>query len=200
MAFTLLELLLVVVLISVLLGVVAPGVHGAIQAGRLRDAATVVYNRLTEARQLAVSLGTQTEVRIYLMPELSGNGTRMVLRKIQVLALQLGSGGVDDASGSPEFTPLSSPDSWSENIVISDDADWTSFRTLDYQHADHPGGRQTYLSFRIHPDGSTTLPLGEKWFLTLIERRYLSASALPKNFITLQVDPSSGRVKMFQPE
>jgi len=199
-AFTLLELLLVVVFLSILLGVAAPAIHGALQASHLKDAANVISNRISEARQLAISLGVQTEVRLLKQPSLTGSSSRAVLRKVQVLTLQLGGGDADTAAGQPEFAPVSSPESWSGNVVISDDPDVTSLCDLEYQRSDGPGGRVAYLSFRFHPDGSTTLPVGKLWYLTVMDQRHVFGPALPKNFITLQIDPSSGRVRQFQPE
>lgn len=199
-AFTLLELLLVVGVVSVLLGLVAPTVHEALKASQLKDAANIIYNRITEARQLAMSLGTQTEVRFYRSTHRSGVSKRPLLHKVQVLALLIAAGEEDASSGEPVFQPTSSPESWKENIVISDDPDQSSICKLTYRFEETPAGNQRFIAFRFHPDGSTTLPVGESWFLTVMDERHVFNGPLPKNFITLQIDPATGRVRSFQPE
>lgn len=196
--FTLLELMMVVAIIVSLLGVAAPSIQGAMNASRLKDSADLVYNRIFEAQQLAITLGTTTELRVYQSPDLLDSGALLPLRKVQIYILHAEADG-SDIHSTPTFAPSSSAEALHPSVVISSQPTYTSLLGLGFQRDREnnvPGG---YLAFRFHPDGSTNLPQAQPWFLTLLERTIEDAKSKPKNFITLQIDATTGTLRRFQP-
>ena len=56
-----------------------------------------------------------------------------------------------------------------------------------------------YLAFRFRPDGSTDLQPGSNSITLMLENQPVVANGLPKNFQTLQIDPTMGGVRGFRP-
>ena len=197
--FTLLELLLVVGVIVTLLGLSAPAIQGAMSASRLKESADVVYNRIFEAQQLALTLGTETEVRLYRAPDLINAGPVDSLRKVRVFVLHAAPDGADAADATPLFTPTSAAESLHPSIVISSQATYNSLLGLGFKTDTDRNAEGSYVAFRFHADGTTNLAPDQCWFLTLLERNLEESKDKPKNFITLQVDPATGNLRRFQP-
>jgi hypothetical protein len=59
------------------------------------------------------------------------------------------------------------------------------------------------MTFHFKPDGSTDLNPASSttWFISLANQHdpVQAASGLPNNFVTVQVDAQSGRVRSFRP-
>lgn len=198
-AFTLLEMLLVVAVIVSLLGVASPAIQGAMSASRLKDSADLVYNRIFEAQQLAITLGTETELRIYQAPDLVDSSPVPSLRKVQVFVLRSEPDGSDATDTTPTFTPSSGSEALHPSIVVSSQPTYNSLLKLGYKSDSRRDTTGSYVAFRFHPDGSTNLPPSQCWFLTLIERQVEDSKVKPKNFITIQVDSATGTLRRFQP-
>lgn len=197
--FTLLELLLVIAVIVSLLGVATPAIQGAMSASRLKESADTVYNRLFEAQQLAITLGTETEFRLYQAPDLVTPDPIPPLRKVQVFVLRPAPDGADATDATQAFSPASSADALHPSVVVSSQPVYTSLLTLGFTNETKGAPPAGYLAFRFHADGTTNLPQGQTWFLTLLERHVEEGKAKPKNFITLQIDPATGTLRRFQP-
>ena len=199
LAFTLIEVLLVIIIIGALLAVTTPAIQGAVAASRLRDSAASISSELFEAQQLAITQGTETEVRIYQLPDLADPDPSPVLRKVQVFTLSQppdGPSAGEDAQGL--FIPVGSPTSLGTGIIISSSTVFSSVVARGFQTDNHDHlGR--FVAFRFHADGSTDLTPNKEWFLTLVERKLSQHTVKPKNFVTLQIDPASGHVRSFQP-
>jgi len=198
-AFTLIEVLLVVLIIGTLLGITAPAIQGAVTASRLRDSAASISSELFEAQQLAISLGTETEVRFYQLPDPMSADPAPLLRKLQVFALgQPPTGPGDGANQGGVFKPAGPPHSLNSSLVISSTTAFSSIVNLGFQ-TDKNDRQGRFVAFRFHADGSTDLPPQKEWFLTVLERKAKGTPVKPVNFVTLQIDPASGRVRSFQP-
>jgi hypothetical protein len=53
---------------------------------------------------------------------------------------------------------------------------------------------------RFMPDGSTTLPAGQQWYVTLHEAAAGNGGAkLPPNYAVLSVNPISGKLSLYRP-
>lgn len=198
-AFTLVEILLVVLIIGTLLGISAPAIQGAVMASRLRDSAASIASELFEAQQLAVSLGTETEVRFYQLPDPMVGDSTPLLRKVQVFTLsQPATGPQAVANQGGVFVPVGPPHSLNSGLVISPVSAFSSIVDLGFQ-TDKDDRLGRFVAFRFHADGSTDLTPQKEWFLTVLERKAGRLPAKPVNFVTLQIDPASGRVRSFQP-
>ena len=192
-AFTLIEVLMVIAIVTVLLVLVGPSVQGVMSASRLRDAGDQVQNRILEAQMLAITLGTDTELRITKLPDIASADDTPYFRKLQVLALRPQADGTVG-----ELEEVATSISLPANIMISPDQDFTSVAKLPLK-AGPRSSDGAYHAFRFHPDGSTNLPPDDQWFLTLVERKPDSSLKLPENFITIQIDAVTGRLRTFQP-
>lgn len=193
-AFTLIEVLAVIVIVAGLMVVTAPAIQGAMQASRLRDAADLAFNQIAEAQQLALMADTETEVRIYAAKDSASPETLPQLRKIELYALRPSADGSDN---SQNFEPVGRGVTLHPSMIISREAKHTSLISLGFQ-SDEQARKGQYLAFRFHPDGSTNLATGQEWFLTVIDEQ-ASAQKKLNNFITLQVDAVTGRLRTFQP-
>ena len=197
--FTLLELLLVVAVIVGLLGVASPAIQGAMNATRLKESADLVYNRIFEAQQLALTLSTETEVRIYQAEDLVDTAPIPPLRKVQVFVLHAAADGADATDSTPTFTASGGAEAVHPSVVISSQSVYNSLLSRGFNNGSGQDATGSYLAFRFHPDGTTNLPPDQAWFLTLLERNQEASKAKPKNFITLQIDPATGGLRRFQP-
>lgn len=111
-AFTLIELLAVIVIIGLLLALTMPSMISAINATRLGQAAQEVYGVLAQAQQLASSKGRSVEVRFYRIGtgstgEMGSDGQVTGYRGIMVLTHYL-TGESDPANPAVALTaPMS---------------------------------------------------------------------------------------------
>ncbi|MDB6137991.1 MAG: Verru Chthon cassette protein [Verrucomicrobiaceae bacterium] len=198
-AFTLIEVLLVVLIIGALLGITAPAIQGAVMASRLRDSAAAISSELFEAQQLAIFLGTETEVRFYQLPDPMVASAAPLLRKVQVFSLgqpPTGPGAGPNQGG--VFLAAGPAQSLDSSLVISPSTAFSSIANLGFQ-TDNSDRQGRFVAFRFHADGSTDLAPQKEWFLTVLERKAGGIPVRPVNFVTLQIDPASGRVRSFQP-
>ncbi len=188
--FTLLELLVVLAIIFALAALIAPSFNSIGQAGNLTRSASLVQDQLVLARQKALAQSRYVEVRLYSM-----EGKYRALRLMQF----------NDTSLAP--LPMSKVIQLPENIVI---LPTDTYSTLVANTNPHPVGGGTedlptqsavpYKSFTFTPSGGTNLPIDEKWFLTLVNENAPATDNGPAdNFIAIQIDPTNGRVRSYQP-
>ena len=205
-AFSLIEVLAVVAIVAVLLASTAPYVSGIVTATRLRTAAEIVHGQLLEAQSMAVMFNTDVELRLYEAPDLIDQAATPALRRLQILTLRPPISIADPKPGEEPpaeeepttFSPIGSFITLDHSIEISAQSKYTSLVDLGYQ--DDPGDTQgRYIALRYRSDGTPRLLPNQPWFLTLHEKGALDHAEKPTNFITLQIDPSTARLRTFQP-
>ncbi|HSI65582.1 MAG TPA: Verru_Chthon cassette protein D [Candidatus Saccharimonadia bacterium] len=191
--FTLIEMLVVIVIVGILIAVSAPALDGILRASRLTSAADNVRNYLSEAQQLAVAQNVEVEVRFCeSVSGTSGDDTPRV-RTLRTFALRSNDGGAGDYL--PEGSPLRLDDA----LVMSSVPKFSSLLSRPFKTVTD-GTEERYASFHFFPDGSTDLPPGQLWFLTLFEERHAAADgSAPANFVTIQIHPTSGKLRTFRP-
>lgn len=195
-AFTLIEVMVVLGIITLLVTMAAPHISGVLAASRLRTAAEDVYNRLQEAESLAILFNTDAEIRFYEVPDLIDPSSRRTIRKLRILTVS----APTDETVSPDqdvFEPVGAITTLEHDVEISPDANYSSIVDLGFQEATDSHG--CYIAVRFRPDGSAALQSGKQWFLTLHEKDAHVRDARLKNFITLQIEPATGRLNTFQP-
>jgi uncharacterized protein (TIGR02596 family) len=197
-AFTLFELLLVIIVLSVLLIVSAPALFNSTQSSQLTSAGDLVLNKLSEAQQESIASNAEVEVRFFEHRDPDGVDQTPRLRSLQLLSLAAGNGG---EVGAPGFLPRAPRTRFAEGIVISGKEKLTSLLGGGFNgKADTEGGEDgRYLSVRFRPDGSTSLMPGKTWFLTLVTEDSERTTVEASNFYTIQIDPATGRMRSFRP-
>ncbi len=203
-AFTLIEMIVVVSIVAVLVTISAPHVSGVVNATRLRTAADTVYNRLLEAQSLAMLFNTDTELRFYAAQDLIDPSSRPTLRKLRVLTLRPPdadeeTAGTPTAPGGGVFEPVGAITSLDQEVEVSSEPAYSSIIDLGFTEPEAADAHGRYVAVRFRSDGSAGLLPGKAWFLTLHEKdAHLRGSKL-RNFVTIQIEPATGRLRSFQP-
>lgn len=196
--FSLLELLTVIMLLSILAVLVVPSIRGISSATDLTVSGATVVDSLNLARQTALSANRPVEVRFFEVPR--STDPKLAFRAIGIYVI-----------GDNGPTPVSKLQWLRDNVVMSDtDSFGTLLRGLPTGQSALPsggaGGNFNYRSFTFRPDGAASLPhtapvgTGDTWHVMLYdERQPPTGSAAPKNHVTVQLLPETGRTRTFQP-
>jgi uncharacterized protein (TIGR02596 family) len=191
--FSLLELIIVMAILIALLAASVTTFQKSARASNVASAGEIVAGNLSLAQQIANTYNRQVEVRFYRMPD--DNGI-MAYRALQLFRVE--------SSGNKAATkPIRFP----QSVILASATDKTSFLTLTQQTPDassprlpRVGTNYQYVAFQFKPTGETNLDPDSKWFLTLIlDNDPIVASGLPANFLTIQIDPVSGKPSVFRP-
>ena len=181
--FTLVELLVVIVVMSILIALVVPAVTGPLSASSLSTGAGTLADDLKAARQDAVTRNRSVEVRFFAFDD--------AIRAYEINRLEE-SGLRRSLTGLRRFP---------EGILASTETTLTQLGTLqatapgDFPEPLPAGTRLT--AFRFRPDGGTDLDLSQKWFLTLVHET--RPGSPPPNFATIQIEPLTGAVRVHRP-
>jgi uncharacterized protein (TIGR02596 family) len=214
-AFTLVELLIVIAIIAIISAFAIPALNGMMKGSRLSEAANLLTDQISLARQFAVSKSKIIEVRFYRFPdpEQPGEsvGDEKTWRYRGIQSFQISESGVALPIGElarlPDTIIMNEKEKLSSLLRTSESSpshntDPKLPRGVDYNYK--------YNLFRFYPDGSTNLsPTGDpdqgRWYITvhsLTDSPISSGKdnvAPPPNFFTVQVDPVSGTSKIFRP-
>jgi uncharacterized protein (TIGR02596 family) len=217
--FSLIELLVVIAIIGIIGTIAVPAVGSLLKGSSLTQAANLLRDQVSLARQHALSKNRVVELRFYRFgdPEQPGekaeDPSTGFFRGLQFF--EIGDGGVPIPVGKVARFPDSmmmhaSGGGGSSSLSTLLETDIASRLVtkgaLSPNDPELPRGvkrNYDYVAFRFLPDGSTNLPpTGTKWFITVH-----AASDLPKatggqpppNFFTWMIDPVSGTSKVFRP-
>ena len=186
-AFTLLELLFAVVLLTAVSYFVVEGLARMMDANALDAAAQMVGDGLAEGRQDAVAQNITVEVRLYAAAD--GNGYN---------ALQLhawNADGTASALATPVFLPAA--------VVIDATASHSSLVAANTQApAADPGDPRLNAQtrcFHFLPTGATDLAAPGPWQLTLRGTVQADPAHFPANWACLTVDAATGRAQLYRP-
>lgn len=196
--FSLLEMLVVILIISIIAAFAVPVVTGVNRSSQLARGTQIVSDQLAIARQTAITRNRQVEVRFFQFADPEQPGSRNCFRGLQTL----------EVVNARTVSPLDKVQPLPTNVIIDASAALSSL--LDpAQNAAVPGTdplprvgtNYQYVSLRFRPDGSTNLlPTKGPWFLTLHEEIHGDGLARPPaNFATLEIDPINGGVKFYRP-
>lgn len=205
-AFTLVELLFVCVIAAVLLAVAAPMGVSVLRASSLNRATTMIMDELSAARQLAMTRNCEVEVRFYKIAT-DASTQDLQFRAFRTFVMEPGTAGQWRPQGDVQYLP--------ESIIIAADAE--SSTLFDYGNPNRSGlfvtretlpGQTTEtdgLGFVFRPNGGTNLgpidPPEGNWFMTFFSQHepLNPETGIPYNFGTVQVDPVTGRARVFRP-
>ena len=160
-AFTLLEMLVVLAIAAILVGISVPAYLQITQASVLTTASNQVLDQLNLARQEALSLNQEVEVRFYSLPS-PNNSAVNVYRAMQPFGLNLTSNPAStNALSRPVFFPVQVQMASSTTLSTLLDTTRTDTYTGTGTSASYPlpsvGLTYAYTAFRFKSDGSTTL-------------------------------------------
>ena len=220
--FSLIELLVVVAIIGIVVRLAVPAVGSLLRGSALTQAATLLTDQVSLARQHALSRNRVIEVRFYRFwdPEQVGENATDDPSSAPFRALQymeIGEQGIPIPVGKvarfPDSMMMNPSETFSTILGTSADTRMVNKASLGSNDPELPRGvnkNYGYIAFRFQPDGSTSLSptgsagpsAGGRWFITvhaISDLAKTTAGQPPPNFITWMIDPVSGSSKTFRP-
>ncbi len=197
--FSLLELLVVIAIMAMLIAFAIIGFGSMSRAQALATSGSRLADALKLAHQAALS--GKRPVAFYLFTMKGSGGEKQVVG-FQAFSVETAVG----AGGTAKVQPLTKLEKFKESIIISENPKITTL--LDNARKpvngleDYPNPANQIVDahvFQFFPSGGTDLDPAQKWFATLVDERTDSPTEIPKNFVTLQIDPLSGGVMIHRP-
>jgi uncharacterized protein (TIGR02596 family) len=186
----LIELLVVVAIIGLLMTAAVPALNSVLENGRLTQAATLIVNQFTLARQKASAENKNITLR-FIRKDADSPYDR-----IQLVTL-------DSANNA---TPVSRLTTLPMQTAIASDTALTSLMSLEStaSSAKDPslpelGTSYLYKQCTFRPRGSLDLNIQSNWFATVVLQRNASNTTAPANFATIQIDPVNGGLQIYRP-
>jgi len=207
--FSLIELLSVLAIITILAAATVPALKGTLDGFNISGAADMTGAELSLARQTAMSRNLPVEVRIYKIKDTTGDEYRVIALVVPKNASHaandewitpgkllpgnvlfdrtnqystvISEGEKNPSTADPRLVPWYGPAETAVPNLLKD---------------------STYVAFQYSPDGSTNLPPGQPWCLTL---RNLNpkVSQVPNtpaaNYVSIVIDSLTGRTLTYQP-
>jgi uncharacterized protein (TIGR02596 family) len=180
-------------IIVVLTALVVPAFNSLGRSTNLTVGAQQMIDQLNAARQQAIAVNRQVEVRFYKLPDELGASPAYRALRVNIL----NSDGTTQSAERVQRFP--------KGIVILETPSVSTLSGLSASTTNEtlPGGESApYVSFRFRPDGSTDLDAqaSSRWFWTLAQATDSpGGNGVPANFATIQLDPVTGRPKLFRP-
>ena len=200
--FTLFELMVVMGVVAVIAVLAVPAFNSVQRSSALTRGEEEVLGELNLARQHALSVNRDVEVRFYRYKDGVVPGNPSQFRSVQSFVY----------SDSGEASPIRMMRNLPPTVVIDAGTVLSSIlvpaRRKNWLGSDIqpplPGLNKDYeaYAFRFRPDGGTDLaPFpGTPWFITLHDRAAGdSLSAPPDNYTSIVVDPINGQPSSYRP-
>ncbi len=209
--FTLLELMIVAGIMVLLSALAVPTAGKLMGASRLSQAAQLLVNELSLARQQAITRNCEVEIRLYQFadPDVPGETQfRPTMGKYRALQsfniLESGSAAALGKIHRLATSVVMDSGALSSIIALSGASPAVpTYTTGDALGLSIPkvGTQYNAVCFRFLPDGSARLkPQTGRWFLTLHGSDAGDGLASPPpNFFTLQINALNGHIQTFRP-
>ena len=190
---------MVIAIIGILISITIPLTSSLPASKELSSEADNLTSRINYCRLLAVSSGRPVELRFYLQPVLQVRDDEFY-RATQVLTT--------DAEGI--FQPEGRIQAFSGKVILSLNDEFSSILAGEPEAPD-PNAASTgnklarnlrYKPLRFLPEGSVALGRGadKHWTLTFLNwEPNMKEAELPPDFVTLQVDPFTAKVRRYEP-
>jgi len=193
--FSLIELLLAVVIMTILAALLTPAILNLLRAGQLNSAANTVANEFQAAQAASISRNMPVEVW-FLRQADSGGAVRF--RALSTAILQ------NDGSLMWVTPPTILP----ESVVMLPLPDYSNILGNQSPSPSPLAPRFTDgVAVRFYPSGLVafrTSPMSAMtpatpFFVTLAPAQALDTLELPANFSTVQIEPANGRIRILKP-
>lgn len=188
--FSIVELLAVMAVVGILLALTVPAMTSLMESSNLTRAGQMMADQVNLARQIASARNTTVEIRLVRMEDASSGYE----------AIQL---WTNDAAGNAK--PLGSLSLFPQSTSIAGNTAVLSRMLSIGSDSTMPansgaGSNKKYRSFQIRPNGlvTPTLPM-ERCYLAVVGSRYAGDSQLPKNYVTVQINPQTGTPLVYRP-
>jgi len=190
-AFTLVEMLVVVAIISAVMVLAVPALNSTLNSANLTTAAQLVSDQFLLARQEAVARNREVVVRFYRLP----TATATEWRGVQVLRIEQTPTGL-------RTVPLSRLTVFPTGVIVSPSAALSPLLSAD---ADNSGsdslsayGDVAYGGISYRPNGFVGGGVSSSNnFLTLQNAN--ASGTPPPNYATIQINPVTGKPSSFRP-
>lgn len=192
-AFSLIELLLVITMMGILLGLSAMGLS-ALRSQEIAGATDQLAGEIAYSLQLAAVKNEAIEIRFYESPGLDDSALRR-FRGYQLVTRDPLTGTAKAIDRYRQF---------GGNLVLHPSDQITTLLQLTRQQVQDietlglPAGTESFVAFRVKPDGTTSLTPDLQWSLTLVfDTAALGESEVPKNARTILVNPVTGGIRTY---
>ncbi len=198
-AFTLIEMLVVIVIIAILLSTGSLAFQGSLESQHLSGSAIRLANDLSAAALQAVKENRTLEVH-FITAKGEFTKDKSLIRGYQVFAIDPTTGRIPTSATTGLPIPLQELQTLDKGIIISSDPTLSTV----IKHRTLTG---TFSGYAMKPDGSTDLGKDSNdlakdspWCLTLITERSLAkynGSTLPPDYRTVIINARTGVVRLY---
>ncbi|WP_395748505.1 Verru_Chthon cassette protein D [Prosthecobacter sp.] len=196
-AFSMVEMIVVVAIVSMLFAVAAPYTFSVIQAASLSSSGDTLMQKISQAQQRATSENRPIGLDFFYYSKDEIQGCH---------AIQL----VSYDAAANMATPIEPPVYWSEGRVVLLEGVLSPMFSTNVQPiytgaaAQEPFKKLGATFYRVvfYPDGSTNLriPLRTAYLTLVATKNYQKDLATPPpNYYTVQIDPVTGRGHSYRP-
>jgi uncharacterized protein (TIGR02596 family) len=202
--FSLIEVLVAMTLISVLAVATLPAMRGTMDGINVRGAADLAEAELLLARQTAMTRNLPVEVRFYKHDDGTGEAWRMMALVIPSASSGLASDEWVTAGkmlpGGVIFEHLNNYSSVITSAVPAGAEKIAPWLSQEVASAPKALQDKSYVGFLFNADGSTNLPRGQSWYVTLKNAKSQPKAGQPAaNYVSIVLDSLTGRTVAYQP-
>ena len=208
-SFTMVELLVVMAIMTILAALSIPAILGVMRSSSLTTGSNRLVDQLNICRQFAMTKNCQVEFRFYQLPDpnAAASAAPSVYRAFQGFSLDYGgtqTNAITKVMYLPSQIYMSSNSTASTLLTTNNPPYYVPGTTAGNALGIYPPASYNYLDFHFKPDGSTDLTpsFASPWYVSLANQHDMIQNAttgLPANFITVQIDASTGRARYFRP-
>ena len=207
-AFTLIELMVVILVIGVVMSLTVPAVLSALKGNKLTIAADLLRAQLTYAQLQAQKENAPIQVRFFQYKDPTLPGSEDKFRAYQFFrrsAFDHNDQYSTSVNKSVEvMEPVTPLRKLPPPIVFADSERISTLLGLQKVRGEVPYKRNRtlnaqFVAFDFQPSGLTNLGGSKQWYVTLVDEKKERGAGIPDNFATVQIDPFTGSVRLIRP-